>query len=76
MGAIAALLVGLGIIAVIYGAIMKVKAGRIAKAPFARTGDALQNPAVAGEKGAISVQGNVECPQPLVSPCTQTPCLY
>lgn len=70
-------MVGIGIVVVIYGAIMKFKAGRIAKAPFASTGDAAtRGSAVAGEKGAISVQGDVQCPQPLLSPVTGTPCLY
>lgn len=73
MGAIFALLVGIGIIALIYGAIMRFKAGRIAKAPFAPTGDAR---AKAAGNGAISVEGNVRCAEPLISPVTQTPCLY
>lgn len=73
MGAFAALLVGLGIIVVIYGAIMKFKAGRIAKAPLLSTGDAARR---GQENGAVSVQGNVQCPQPLLSPVTGTPCLY
>ncbi len=72
MGAIAALFVGVGIIVVIYGAIMKFKAGRIAKAPFVPTGDAVAR----GAQDSISTQGRVECPQPLLSPVTQTPCLY
>ncbi len=77
MGAIAALLVAVGIIVVIYGAIMKFKAGRIAKAPFVSTGDAATRGAqLAGDKGAISTEGRVDCPQPLLSPVTQTPCLY
>ncbi len=74
MGAFAALLVGIGIIVVIYGAIMKFKAGRIAKAPLLTTGDAVRRGG--GEKGAVSVEGSVQCPQPLLSPVTGTPCLY
>ncbi len=77
MGALGALLVVVGIIGLIYGAMQKFKAGRLSKAPFVKTGDASsKGAAVAGEKGAISVEGNVKCDQPLVSPVTGTPCLY
>lgn len=73
MGAIAALLVGIGIVVLIYGAFMKFKAGRIAKTPLLSTGEAL---ARGTQEGAVSTQGRVECPQPLLSPVTKTPCLY
>ncbi len=77
MGAIAALLIAIGIIVLIYGGFMKHKAGRIAKAPFVSTGDAIsRGDAVAGPKGSVSVQGTVQCPEPLLSPVTGTPCLY
>ncbi len=71
MGAIAAVLIGGGIVALIVGAYLKVKGGRIAKTPFVPTGQAAAHPA-----GKISVQGAVQCPQPLTSPVTGTPCLY
>ncbi len=76
MGAFAAILVTAGIIGLIYGAIQKYKAGRLSKAPFAKTGEAATQPGVAGEKGSISVEGSVKAPQPLLSPVTGTPCLY
>ncbi|HJL17433.1 MAG TPA: GIDE domain-containing protein [Sandaracinaceae bacterium LLY-WYZ-13_1] len=76
MGAIAAILIAGGIVALIVGAYLKLKGGRIEKTPFAKTGEASTNPAVASPKGLVSVQGRVDCPQPLVSPATQTPCLY
>lgn len=76
MGAIAALLVGGGIVALIVGGYLKMKGGRIAKTPFVPTGDAARNPSVADGSGKVSVQGAVQCPQPLMSPVTGTPCLY
>lgn len=77
MGALATILVAGGIIAFIYGAMQKFKAGRLAKAPFAKTGEVASNgDKVAGEKGAISVEGDVKCAAPLISPVTGTPCLY
>jgi hypothetical protein len=76
MGAIAAILIAGGIVALIVGGYLKFKGGRIEKTPLVPTGDAASNPSSASEKGLVSVQGNVDCPQPLVSPVTQTPCLY
>lgn len=70
MGAIAAILVGGGIVALIVGGYLKFKAGRIAKTPLLPTGGA----GSASDK--VSVQGSVQCPQPLLSPVTKTPCLY
>ncbi len=53
------------------------RAGRLGKTPLVSTGDAAsRGEAVAGEKGAISVQGKLSSPQPLVSPVTGTPCLF
>lgn len=75
MGAIAAVLVGGAIVAFIVGAYLKYKGGRISKAPYVPTGQAL-DPSRADPKGTISTEGNVECPQPLLSPVTGTPCLY
>ncbi len=76
MGAIAAFFVASGIVALLVGGYLKVKSGRIAKTPFVPTGEAARNPAAASPKGGISVQGTVQCPQPLLSPVTGTPCLY
>ena len=77
MGSIAAIIVGLGIIVVIFGAMQKYKAGRLSKAPFVSTGDAaMKGAALAGARGAISAQGDVVVQQPLRSPVTGTECLY
>src|SRR4051794_33732616 len=77
MGAVAAVLIGLGIIALIYGLIMRSRAGRITDAPYVKTGEIAQkDSAVANPKGAISAEGNVSCPQPLMSPVSNTMCLF
>lgn len=69
--------VAFGIIGVIWGIFQKIKAGRVAGAPLAKTGDAAaRGAAAAGPKGAISAQGNVVCPQPITSPVTGTACLF
>jgi E3 Ubiquitin ligase len=77
MAGIAALILVAGIVALIWGGLQKFKAGRLAAAPFVKSNDvATKGNAVAGNKGAVSVEGNVQCNQPLVSPVTGTPCLY
>lgn len=77
MGAFAALLIALGIVAVIYGLIMRSKSGRISKTPLVTTGDAAsRGDSVATPKGVLSVQGSVQCPQVLTAPASGTPCLY
>jgi hypothetical protein len=77
MGLVAVILTAGGIIALIWGFVQKFKAGRLAKAPFVKTGDAASKGAsVAGEKGAISVQGAVKPQRLLTSPVTGTQCLY
>lgn len=73
----AAILIVAGIVALVWGAMQKFKAGRLAKAPFVGTGAAAsQGAQVAGERGAISAQGTVQLDQPLMSPVTGTACLY
>jgi hypothetical protein len=77
MAGIAALIVVAGIIALIFGALQKYKAGRLASAPFAKTqAVATHGASVANPKGAISVEGAVRCERPLISPVSGTPCLY
>jgi hypothetical protein len=77
MGAIGAILIGLGIIGLIYGIMMKMRAGRVTDAPLVKTGEiAAKGTAVANPKGGISAEGNISCPQPLVSPVTGKTCLY
>jgi E3 Ubiquitin ligase len=77
LGIIAAILIGSGIVAIVYGFLMRMRAGRVADAPFVKTGEAAQKgAAVANAKGAISAEGNVSCAQPLVSPVSGTTCIY
>ncbi len=53
------------------------KSGRLGSTPLVSTGDAAsKGAALAGNRGALAVQGKVQCAQPLLSPVTQTPCLY
>lgn len=76
MGGFAAMLVGLGIIVVIYGLMQRAKVGRVS-APLFPTGQLAQGgAAAAGPKGSASAQGNVVCQQPLISPVSGKPCLY
>lgn len=72
MGAIAALIVVIGIVCVIYGFMERAKAQRVTSAPLLRTGE------VKGQAGgtAVSSEGNVVCPQPLIAPFSGAPCLY
>jgi hypothetical protein len=66
-----------GIVAFIWGIINKLRVGRVSGAPLVKTGDAArQGMAIAGERGAVSVEGAVRCEQPLRSPVTGTPCLF
>lgn len=77
MASVAAIIVVIGIVLLIWGGMQKFKAGRIAKAPFVKTGDAAARGAqLAGAKGAISTYGNVEIRRPIRSPVTGTECLY
>jgi hypothetical protein len=67
----------LGIIGLIYGIMMRMKAGRVTDAPLASTGDvARRGREVAGPKGQISAQGNVICQQPIIAPFSGQPCLF
>ncbi len=76
MGGFAALLVGIGIIVLIYALMQRAKVGRVS-APLFKTGALAQGgAAAAGDGGKASVEGSVVCQQPLISPCTGKPCLY
>ncbi|MFO0659968.1 MAG: GIDE domain-containing protein [Polyangiaceae bacterium] len=67
----------LGIIGIIWGIFNKIRAGRVVDAPFVKTGEvASKGAAVASPKGAISAEGNVACPQPLIAPVSGVPCLW
>jgi hypothetical protein len=74
---IALVLVCLGILGLVYGVFQKIKAGRVADAPLVKTGEAAARGAsAANPKGGISAEGNVVCPEPLVSPVTGVACLF
>jgi hypothetical protein len=74
---IGALLVALGFIGFVYGMFMRVRASRVADAPFVKTGEAAsKGTAAANPKGAISAEGNVSCAQPLQSPVSGKTCLF
>ena len=76
MAGFAALLVGLGIVVVIYGLIQRAKVGRVS-APVFPTGQLAQGgAAAAGPNGTASAEGVVVCQQALLSPVTGKPCLY
>jgi len=76
MGGFAAVLVGIGIIVLIYALMQRAKVGRVS-APLFKTGTLAQGgAAAAGDGGKASVEGSVVCQQPLISPCTGKPCLY
>jgi hypothetical protein len=77
LASIGLILIVSGFLALVWGILQKLKAGRVADAPLVKTGDAAQKgTAVAGNRGAVSVEGNVACAQPLVSPVTGQQCLY
>ena len=74
---IGTILLFVGLLVLAGGALQRYRSGRIAKTPFAPTGDiAAQGKAVANPRGAVSTEGRVDVPQLLASPVTQTPCLY
>ena len=72
MGAIAALIVAVGIVCVIYGFMERAKAQRVAGAPLLKTGE------IKGQAGgaAVSAEGNVVCDKPLIAPFSGVSCLY
>jgi hypothetical protein len=70
-------IVALGIIGIIWGVFQKIKAGRVADAPFVKTGEAAaRGLQVASPKGAISVEGAVSCAEPVIAPMSGEPCLW
>jgi E3 Ubiquitin ligase len=70
-------LIALGIAGIVYGLLMRKRASRVTSAPFVKTGEAAQKgTAAANAQGAISVEGNVSCTQPLLAPFSGKTCLY
>ena len=77
MGAIAGLLIAIGIVVAIFGGYKTWQAKKLAGAPLGKTGEIVsKGDEVSGEKGAISAEGDVSVPKPLISPVTKTECLY
>ena len=74
MLAIGSIIAFVGLLALAGGLVQRVRAGRLAKTPFVKTGEVA--PQRAGDKGSISTEGKVVAPQLLTSPVTGTPCLY
>jgi hypothetical protein len=71
MGSVAAILVAVGMVALLAAILLRAKAGRVSKTPFVKTGEAAR-----ATSGDVSVEGNVVCHSPIVAPFSGTPCLY
>ncbi len=66
-----------GFFALLYGLYKQMLTEQVLRSPLVKSGDAAnQGAAVAGEKGAIAVQGAVVAKNTLMSPITNTECLY
>jgi hypothetical protein len=69
------MIVGLAVLG--FGLMQHMQGKRILAAPFKKTGELAKNPTSDDPKGAMSTEGKVVPPaQPLLSPCSKTPCLY
>jgi hypothetical protein len=69
-------LVFLALVALVFGLLQFLKGKKILAAPFRKTGEIAQNPAVADAKGIVSCEGGVSAQQPAFAPCSGTPCVY
>jgi len=77
MAALGAILLLVGVMALLGGLVQKMRAGRLGETPFAPTGQVgSQGRAVANAKGALSTQGQVQTQQLLTSPVSGAPCVY
>lgn len=77
MVALGTIVLFVGLLALAGGGLSRLRAGRLAKTPFAKTGDvAAKGQAVAGEKGSVSAEGKVLAPQLVHAPVTGAPCLF
>jgi len=66
-----------GIVSLIFGAISKGKAGQLASAPLVSTADAAaKGGEVASKDGILAVRGRTVCDDPLYAPISGTPVLY
>jgi hypothetical protein len=70
------ILAACGLVALVWGALQRHKAAHLAGAPLGKTGDAARGAAPTGPKGALGVEGAVECATPLAAPASGTPCVY
>src|SRR5215472_1995795 len=71
-----AILLIIGLIAVVIGVVFFFKMKRMAAAPFHKTGEIGQNPGVADAKGMISTEGQIVAQNAVRAPCSGQPCLY
>lgn len=77
MTAIGAILLLIGVMALLGGIVQKMRAGRLGETPFAPSGQVgAQGRSVANAKGALSTQGQVRTQQVLTSPVSGAPCVY
>lgn len=75
MAAIGGIVAAISLVLVIYALIQKRKAGKLTSVPVLSTADAAAARG-ADPKGMVSTYGTVSTARQLLSPCTQTPCLY
>ena len=66
----------IGLLVVLGGLLQKNKAKKILAAPFKKTGEVAANPQVADAKGMISCEGAIQTQQPVMAPCSNSPCVY
>ncbi|MFN7701344.1 MAG: GIDE domain-containing protein [Deltaproteobacteria bacterium] len=77
MVGIGVLVLFIGALALVGGIVQRMRSGRLANTPFAKTGDiAKRGSAATGDKGAISTEGRVVASSLVTSPVTGTRCLY
>ena len=65
-----------GLLFALAGYMQRRKAAKILSTPFKKTGEIAANPAVADAKGLVSCEGAVQTQQPIMAPCSNTPCVY
>lgn len=69
-------LVFIAFVGLLVGLMQHLKGKKILAAPFKKTGEIAQNPAVADAKGIVSCEGAVQAQQPAIAPCSGQPCVY
>ncbi len=73
---VGAILLVIGLIALVVGIVFFLKMKRMAAAPFRKTGEIAANPGVADAKGMISTEGQIVAQNAIRAPCSGQPCLY